>query len=361
MLFEADEVVLERAALAAAPPLLGVAAATGTLTWQDAGYAVVRVLFATDRAESPAAGPAARFGSDRAGLSYGTCDVSIPRDHRMGRMESPSIWRFQFREDPAKHVVLLTVEVEERDAFFGALSHRVAAAESPQAFLFVHGYKVTFEDAARRAAQLSYDLGFRGVPMFYSWPSRGELASYTTDENTVEWAQSNLERFLEDLLERVDRLHLIAHSMGNRPLARALVALLARRPELRARLREIVLTAPDIDAEVFRRDLAPALGSPARPATLYASSEDVALAASRRIHGAPRAGDSGRGLVVADGIETVDATAVDTSLLGHSYFGEARSVVSDLFYLMGRGLRARDRFGLREVQSAEGSHWVFDR
>jgi hypothetical protein len=39
---------------------------------------------------------------------YGTRDVSIPRDRRMGELESPSIGRLQFREDPSKDVVLLS-------------------------------------------------------------------------------------------------------------------------------------------------------------------------------------------------------------------------------------------------------------
>jgi hypothetical protein len=47
---------------------------------------------------------------------------------------------------------------------------------------------------------------------------------------------------------------------------------------------------------------------------LYASSEDLALVASKSVHGAQRAGDSGPGLVLVPGIETIDATGIDTSL-----------------------------------------------
>jgi len=48
-------------------------------------------------------------------------------------------------------------------------------------------------------------------------------------------------------------------------------------------------------------------------------------------------------LVVVPGVETIDASHVDTSLLGHSYFAETRSVLSDMFYLIrtGRGLDMR--------------------
>ena len=112
--------------------------------------------------------------------------------------------------------------------------------------------------------------------------------------------------------------------MGNRALTRALGSLLAEDLSVRPRLKEVILTAPDIDADVFRRDIAPALVASGRPITLYASSKDLALVASKKVHGYARAGDAGPGLVVLPGIETIDASTVDTSLLAHSYFAETR-------------------------------------
>lgn len=326
-------------------------------------YAVVRTFFATDRSLTGRTKPDEMFGVGRSTLTYGTCDVSIPRDHRMGELESPSIWRLEFGEDPSKHVVLLSTTISSKDKYFVDLAARVRAAPTRSAFLFVHGYNVTFEDAARRTAQISYDLGFEGAPVFYSWPSQGTTPAYTVDEQSIEWAQANLRVFLEDFFIRSDaqNVYLIAHSMGNRALTRAVASLLADKPALRDRLTEVILTAPDIDADVFKRDIAPALAASGRPVTLYASSEDLALAASRKVHGSPRAGDSGHGLVLVSGVETIDATAVDTSLLGHSYFAEARSVLSDMFYLIRKGQRPDERFGLRRIDSNAGWYWEFKR
>ncbi|WP_197706826.1 alpha/beta hydrolase [Sterolibacterium denitrificans] len=328
---------------------------------REAAYATVSVFFATDRNQTGKTNPGEMFGADRANLTYGTCEVSVPRDHRMGELESPSIWRLEFREDPAKHVVLLRAAVASKDRFFADVAERVRRSQAGSAFVFVHGYNVTFEDAARRTAQITYDLGFDGAPTFYSWPSRGATPAYTVDEQNIEWAQANLRNFLEDFFTRSDAEHvyLIAHSMGNRALTRAVASLLADKPALRRRLSEVILTAPDIDAEVFRRDIAPALTAAGRPVTLYASSADKALIASRKVHGYARAGDSGNGLVVVPGIETVDATQVDTSLLGHSYFAETRSVLSDMFYLIRDNKRADQRFGLRPVDAQAGRYWEF--
>lgn len=328
-------------------------------------YAIVPVHFATDRNFTGSDIPSEMFGSDRAPadqpISYGICKVSIPRDHRMGELESPSIWRFEFREDPTEHVVLLDTIVQTSGEFFEEMSERIESSNDKNAFLFVHGYNVTFEDAARRTAQMSYDLGFDGAPIFYSWPSRGRVSAYTIDEQSVAWSQANLKQFLEDFLVKSDatNIYLIAHSMGNRALANAVTELLEERPGFGSRLTEVILTAPDIDAEVFRRDIAPALTSAERPITLYASSRDRALMASEAVHGHTRLGDSSDGVAVLPGIETIDATSVDSSFVGHSYYGDYRDVLSDIFYIINEGKRADERFGLRRVEVDDGHYWEF--
>jgi esterase/lipase superfamily enzyme/DNA-binding NarL/FixJ family response regulator len=330
---------------------------------RDLDYAVVRVFYATDRNRKSSSKPTEIFGKEREALSFGYCDVSIPRDHRIGELESRSIWRLEFRENPKKHVVLLSTIVRSQDEFFEDLESRIRPSATLSAFVFVHGYNVTFEDAARRTAQISYDLAFDGASIFYSWPSQGRAGAYTVDEQNIEWAQANLRTFLEDFFARsvAQNVYLIAHSMGNRALTRAVASLLDDHPSLRSRLKEMILTAPDIDADVFKRDIAPALAASCGPVTLYASSADLALLASKKVHGYARAGDSGKQLIVVPGVETIDATYVDTSLMGHSYFAENRSVLSDMFYLISNGQRASKRFGLRRVNARMGCYWEFKR
>ncbi len=330
----------------------------------DKPYAVVRTFFATDRQSTGKSNENETFEGVRSpspSITYGMCDVSIPHDHRIGELEAPSIFRLEFREDPAKHVVVLKTVTAERDDFFTELSGRIKQSTEGSAFLFVHGYNVTFVDAARRTAQMAHDLNFDGAPVFYSWPSQGKTAAYTVDEQNVEWAQTNLQTFLEDFFKQSDakNIYLIAHSMGNRALTRAAIAFLTKNPDARMRLKEIILAAPDIDAEVFKRDIAPALASSGSPVTLYASSTDVALIASKKFHGYARAGDSGKALLFASGIETVDATGMDTGFLGHSYFADTRSVLGDIFELIKNGKKANDRFGLEAIDAPNGRYWKF--
>jgi esterase/lipase superfamily enzyme len=350
-------------ALAGPPPPQIEERALKTRGVDKSGYKVVRVYFATDRNLTKSEKPAEMFGTNRAPISYGTCDVSIPGKHTIGELEAPSIWRLKVREDPSKHVVLLDAVVQTKDKFFSDLSARIRTSSGRNAFLFVHGYNVTFRDAARRTAQMSHDLKFDGAPVLYSWPSQGAKTAVTVDEQNIEWAQANIKGFLDDFFGRSDanNVFLIAHSMGNRALTRAVASLLAQRPSIRQRLREVILAAPDIDAEVFRRDIAPALTAWNTPITLYASSDDLTLEASKKIYGYPRAGDSGQGIVVVPGIETIDATGTDTSLLGHSYYADSRFVLNDISYVIRNGLRAEQRSGLRGIDTPSGRYWVFTK
>jgi hypothetical protein len=76
---------------------------------EEPTYAVVKVYYATDRAKTTNPDPAKTYAGDRGDLGLGFCTVSIPRDHRMGALEAPSIWRLEFSNDPEHFVVLLSV------------------------------------------------------------------------------------------------------------------------------------------------------------------------------------------------------------------------------------------------------------
>jgi esterase/lipase superfamily enzyme len=328
-------------------------------------FNVVRIFYATDRKAIDNGDPKKGFSGERSPdgeLSFGTCEVSIPRDHRMGVLEKPSIWRLEFRENPEKHVVLIGLEGLDAATYFREVAQRVADSKNKEAFVFIHGYNVSFEDAAKRTAQISYDLAFPGAPILYSWPSNGKVLAYLADENNVEWSIPHLQTFLTTLRKQTgaQRIHLIAHSMGNRALTRALASLSAGPDRGSVLFHQIVLTAPDIDTGVFLQ-LARAIETTGERVTLYASSKDRALVKSQQLHGGPRAGESGENIVIVDGIDTVDVSELDTDFLGHSYFGDNRSVVSDLFVLLQDGHSPGQRSGIRQMARKEQVYWRFAR
>lgn len=120
----------------------------------------------------------------------------------------------------------------------------------------------------------------------------------------------------------------------------------------------VVLTAPDIDAGEFLQ-LASRIPSAAQRITLYASSNDNAILLSKKIHAYPRAGESGDDIVGVTGLDTVDASTVDTSLTGHSYYAEKRTMLSDLFDLLKDGTPPSGRHGLDRKSCSKGDYWAF--
>ena len=288
------------------------------------------------------------YGHERGRLQYGVSWVSIPRAHEPGELEEPSVRTLTFREDPAKHVVLLEVRAIPKERWFADLNASIADTHLKQAFVFIHGYNTTFSDAARRTAQIKYDLGFAGPAILFSWPSHGKTSMYLGDEVNAEWSVPLLARFLVDLRRRTGatNIHLIAHSLGNRVLTRA-VQLIALDDTIQPKpiFSQIMLAAPDMDADVFREELAPRMLKAARGVTLYGASDDVAIRVSKKVHDATRAGEGGADLPIIDGIDSIDVTGIDASFLKHSYIGGV-SVLGDIAQMICEGKATAQRLGI---------------
>jgi esterase/lipase superfamily enzyme len=306
----------------------------------------VRVYYATDRNAGVGVDTKHMYTAARDQLgtvSYGTCIVTIPRSHVLGSLEEPGI--FEFSEDATKHVILQKVETTSNQNFYNLVRARISESDRRDAFIFIHGFDTTFHDAARRTAQIAYDLKFEGAAIFYSWPSRGKTSQYLVDETNADWTIPHLIAFLTEFRAKsgASRVHIIAHSMGARVLTRALREL-SPGALGSTTFNQIILAAPDIDADTFN-GLAHAIRHTGERITLYASSNDRAIKMSKSIHGYARAGESGKGVVVVPEIDTIDASSVDTDFFAHSYFA-GRTVLSDLFLLIKYDLPPSARFAL---------------
>jgi len=90
--------------------------------------------------------------------------------------------------------------------------------------------------------------------------------------------------------------------------------------------------------------------------SIYSSSNDWALLASKKAHRYKRLGEGGPNLTTFPEwrqIEVLDATSVDESLLGHSYYGDSPTILRDVRgVLSGLGAAAR---GLR----AQADYYLF--
>lgn len=350
-----------RALLRALPPA-ACALLAGCLSFSDPsepGARTVELFYATTRATESRG----EFGRERGDLSTGIVDVAIPPNHVIGRNEQPSMFRFEWSEDERKHIAYRGTRPLTNDGFIQQLNTAIEQSPAKRLMVFVHGYNVDFPEAARGLAQFSTDLKFDGPVLLFSWPSRNSLMGYAADATNADWSQTHLARVLTDVLDRTDaeQIFLVAHSMGSLTLTRAYTNVIRERPLDIYRIQQMVLIAPDMDADVFRHEIAPRIASAHTPVTLYASSGDRALMASKTFNGYPRAGDSGAGLVIVPGVETVDASDASRGFLGHSYFMEDRRIMEDIYALLTTGLPSDQRFGLEVVDTPEGRYWTFRR
>ncbi|MEZ5907898.1 MAG: alpha/beta hydrolase [Hyphomicrobiaceae bacterium] len=324
-------------------------------------YHSVPVFFGTDRKRDEAAGAKRiSFGSERARkLLLGQALVTVPRIHQVPQVERPWSIRIPFTnitiyeqaEDPKKHFTIQRIGVLSEEEFLRLVRARLASSSrnKDQALIFVHGYNTPFDAALYRAAQIAYDLRFDGAPFVYSWPSGGGLGSYTYDRDSSRQSEPFLKAFLELVVARsgAKSVNIIAHSMGNLPLLHVLSdlkKLAAARPDVT--INQIILAAPDVDRDVFE-NLARQIQGVGRGITLYASSSDLAMRASRRFGGGvPRAGDVPEdGPVVVAGIDTIDITAVSTAwlALNHSGYAESKALINDIGLLLRTGERPPEK------------------
>ncbi len=380
-----------------APATRGVA---GVPITQSQAFDVVPVYWGTDRKipSGPMALVRAPATSSTAGIVTGSIDkavlpgidrgdrlvvgrsyVTVPHIARdKGSIQRPwqvgvlNVSFYAQKEDPRRHFTLGSFEPMDQATFARLGNEQLAkAVRNPgQALVFVHGFNSTFEDALYRTAQLAYDLEFDGVPYLYSWPSRGEETGYLYDRDSADRAQRYFLEFLEMVAKdsKAERIHLVAHSLGNRPLLEALRA--RGNPAQTARklrIDQIVLAAPDIDRDVFV-EIARAVNGAGRNTTLYAAHNDRALKLSRTLaRGASRAGDvPDGGPVVVAGVETIDITAAGTDALlslNHNTYAEGGHVLADLRALFRDGVHPPDkRFPVYLAQTSPGgTYWRYVR
>jgi esterase/lipase superfamily enzyme len=312
--------------------------------------AIVRVFYATNRAPaSPVKKSPYYLNEPAAGADYqaGSCYVRIPRNHKLGELETTAAYQIKLFGDRGDDIRILGVDPEPDHArFFAAIGDKAKQAPERQVLVFIHGYNTSFEDAARRTAQLSYDLAFSGASVLFTWPSHHDPrpAEYQDDRKRADASVAILRAFLQELHAQTGAtaLHVIAHSLGNEILTRALASLSAPA----ARFRNAVLIAPDIDASALRR-ISGDISKTASRLTLYTSSRDLALRLSELSGNMPRAGNH---IVLAADLETIDASEARTELtnFSHSYFADSPLVLGDLFHLL-RGEPPDMRFALDRV------------
>ncbi len=312
---------------------------------QVAGVRLHDIFIATSRDQDP--DPAILFSGERSReVSLAKVTVSIPPDHVPGRIERPK----KLPPDPRKDIVVLDPLVfDSREAFKATID--AALEQRPQGerevLIFVHGYNTTAAAAVMRISQFVEDSGFTGVPVLFTWASRGKTVDYVYDMNSALQARDALLKTASLLSEtKAESFHILAHSMGNLLTVEAMrQAKLLGAYNRYGKLRTVILASPDIDLDLFRQQVS-VLPEEQRNFYVLISKDDKALAFSRKIAGGiNRVGDATPSELSSTGVTVIDLSGIkDTNSLNHSKFADAPEVVQ----LIGRRLNAGDQLHTEE-------------
>jgi esterase/lipase superfamily enzyme len=231
--------------------------------------------------------------------------------------------------------------------------------------VFLHGFNSTFDNAAIYAGQLAFDLKIPNTA-FFSWPSqgRGTLFAYSQDEETIRLSEDAIFDFLVRFSAACPngKMHIIAHSMGNRGLLSAFYLKIVHRAEKffpPKKIGQIFLAAPDVNSVEFEKQVAGIIEVADR-VTLYTSNLDLALWASSVKHHYMRAGTAPP-FTIVDGVDTVHVPLVDLSgdFFGHSYFARMATLLYDMHLLIQTNLSPDNRPRLCQKNDLNRIYWEF--
>lgn len=314
---------------------------------------IIDIHYATNRVR---VGGKKIFGSEVDNkTNYGIAKVSIPKEHRFGKIEKPiGIFNFRLSEKRGKH---FTIDDSTELTFSEFKKSLTIESSSDSIILFIHGYNVDFKNALYKTAQIKKDFQYTLPFLLYSWPSHADILAYSGDKERVDQSVDCLAKLLSDLSQfGIRNISVIAHSMGTYCLVKALKKLNSK-DEI---LDSLALASPDIPKAAFISDYLSYVKSTFSRIALYASSKDKALKVSKRINRDVRLGQSGKHISVIDGVETIDVSRADFGLfkMNHSSATENTSSMKDLRDFMVLKQPAKERL-LKEAFTWENKLYWF--
>jgi esterase/lipase superfamily enzyme len=329
-----------------------------------------------DNAEDPEAEQSPQaiedsFGRTREpGIRFGVFDVGIEPTLGLGMLINPTEW-FQNRE-----IQLNKVELLEEDPFLAQLREVVDRSPSRSLLIIVHGFRDAFDSALRKTAFLGHVLDLNVPILVFDWPGN-QGSSARGYRRALEQAKSS-SADLAALISLIDReiapgqMSIMANSMGGQVVVDAFRTLHKQRADGAGTMVEhVLLTAPDVDYAEFNEEFRQALEALSRHTTVYVSSNDRALLASRLLNRGRRLGQStlrpgqaGRNLSVVDRdpnedlVSVVDVTPVNRTRNFHNFSLETPEFYDEVYLRLGNPRIPRSRL-IYPVEGPDGSiYWV---
>jgi esterase/lipase superfamily enzyme len=335
-----------------------------------------RFFFVTNRRAEGDAGPLEeRFGTEREeALKFGFFDVKIEPSLGLGMIINPTEW-FQNEE-----IRLKAVEQLEQAAFVGQVQQLVQESPYRALLVVVHGFREAFPSALRKTTFLGHVLDINTPVLLFDWPgNQGSTpGGYRRAQRVAKASGAELARSLELIIREIqpERLWLIANSMGAQVAVDAFRLLYeqADLADAETEIADVLLTAPDVDFEEFDTQFQQALKALARKTTIYVSSNDRALVASRLLNRGRRRGEStlspsqlGSAARVVDHdpddeeVTVVDVTPVNRTRNFHNFSLETPEFFDDVFLRLTNKETPRSRL-IYPVQAPNGTiYWILTR
>jgi len=264
-------------------------------------------IFVATTRQRASTDPRQVFDGDRSlTTSFARVDMSVPKLHQVGSIERA---KGSAPSDPAKDFAASRVTFYGDAGRFQKAVGADIARRGDRVLVFVHGFNNGFDDGVYRITQIAQDTGYEGTPVLFSWASAGKITGYVYDKESANAARDDLEATLKMLARtHAKSIDIVAHSMGTWVTMEALRQLaIEGNRDLGGKLGYVVLASPDIDVDVFKKQMI-RYGKPDKPFAILLSGDDRALKLSGFISGdKPRVGDYGDaadlaqyGVVVAD-------------------------------------------------------------
>ena len=297
--------------------------------------------------------------------------MQVTRIEELGLVDTSVSWAFMDRADLPEDLGRGGRELVR------LVDEKLAKSKRKHVYIYVHGYKVNFDNPMLVSVELWHFLGYEGAFIAYAWPSTPKLTAYAKDIETAAYSARYLRKLIEYLAANSDatRIHIVGYSAGTRVVLNSLSQLALQNSHLdrariarKLRVGQVILVGSDFDRSTFAGFIEDGMLKLPEHLSIYMSASDKALRMSRWVFDRGRLGQMFTDGEVKPGVKRFmrqrneisfinvsDAAASDTGN-GHAYFRQSPWVSSDVLMTLMYGLPPGQR-GL--VRSDTNPIWTF--
>jgi len=237
------------------------------------------------------------------------------------------------------------------ETFAGLVDSKLAISRNKEILIYVHGYKVVFDNPILVTTELWHFLGYDGVAIAFAWPSTPSTWAYMSDLETAALSAHSLRILIQYLAQetRAERINIIGYSAGTRVVIDALdqLSLMSAAGQTDGLQEElpigqVILVGSDYDRDLFAASLVNGLLEVPQSLTIYLSETDKALGLSRWLFGRNRLGQMwterplkphvAEYIRKNESLALIDVTDAEAAAAGngHAYFRKSPWVSSDI-------------------------------